>query len=264
MDKLVPLDYAVGLVQNGNTVAFGGNVLYRSPVKIAAYLALARVEALHLVKTAIALEADILCGAGCAASVSAGFVGYETQYGLCSFYRKAVESGKVLAQEHACYSVITALRASAQGVPFLPIRGMLGSDLMEAVGFKTVVDPYTGEELCAVRAIRPDVAFLHVQRADRQGNADISGPLYEDLIIARSAKKLVLTCEELVDDAYFGKDSKAMISQVLVDHVIHAPGCAAPGACEGFYDVDDGKMRRFKALASEEELMEYLKEVVCE
>lgn len=262
MDKLVSIDYVTDLVQDGNKVAFGGNVLYRSPVKIAASLALSGVKNLHLVKTAIALEADILCGAGCVSSVTAGFVGYEGVYGLCNFYRKGVQSGEIIAEEHACYSVITGLRASAQGVPFLPIRGMLGSGLMDAVGFKTVQDPYTGEWLCAVKAIRPDVAFVHVQRADRFGNGEIDGPQYEDLTMVRSAKRVVLSCEQLVADDYFGPARKALISEVLTDYVVHIPGGAAPGGCDGTYDEDDEKLIRFKKLLDYEELMAFLREEV--
>ncbi len=264
MDKRMTLDYTAGLVRCGDTVAFGGNVLYRSPVGVAARIALAGIKELTVVKTAIALETDILCGAGCASVVMAGFVGYETEFGLCNFYRKAVESGAVVAQEHACYSVITALRAAAQGVPFLPIRGMLGSDLIEAVGFKMITDPYTGAELCAVQAVRPDVAFLHVQRADRFGNAEITGPQYEDQIIARAAKKLVVTCEELVDDDYFGAHRKADLSGALVSHVALAPGCSTPGCCDGYYDVDAEAMRAFKELRTREELLRYLEKEVAQ
>jgi len=262
MDKCISPDKAAGLVQDGATVAFGGNVLYRSPVQIAARLALAGVRELTVVKTAIAMEADILCGAGCAKALMAGFVGYETQFGLCGFYRKAVESGETAALEHSCYSVITALRAAVQGVPFLPVRGMLGSDLMSCMGFLTVKDPYTGEELCAVQAVRPDVAFLHVQRADRFGNAEITGPQYEDQIVARSARKLIVTCEELVDDSYFGQNNKADISSVLVSHVVVASGGAAPGDCEGYYDINEDKMSKFKMLKTREELMGFLREEV--
>lgn len=258
MDKLVSIDYAVGMVSSGDTVAFGGNVLYRSPVQVAARMALSGIKNITVVKTAIALEADILCGAGCASAVMAGYVGYEAQFGLCQFYRKAVESGAVTAREHACYSVITALRAAAQGVPFLPIRGMLGSDLIEAVGFKMVRDPYTGEVLCAVQAVAPDVAFLHVQRADRFGNAEVEGPLYEDLIIARSAKCLILTCEELVGDDYFGPGRKAALPEILVTGIVHLPGCAAPGECQGHYSLDEDKLAAFKALKTQEQLFTYL------
>ena len=242
----------ISQVQDGSCIAFGGNVLYRSPIRVARELARAGKKNLHLVKTAMAMEADILCACGCVSKVSAGFVGYETEFGLCGFYRKGVESQAVEAEEHACYSVITALRAAGYGVPFLPIRGFDGSDLPEAVGFQKVSDPYTGEELTAIRAIRPDFAFIHVQRADRNGNTQILGPVYEDLIMARSPRHLVITCEELVEDDYFGRERKADIPQVLVESVAVVKGCAAPGSCDGYYDLDREELRRFKRMTAAE------------
>lgn len=230
MNKLLDLAAAVAMVNDGDTVAFGGNVLYRSPIAAVKELIRQDKKDLHLVKTAIAYEVDLLCAAGAASRVTAGFVGYEGEFGLCRWYRKGVESATVRADENACYSVITALRGAAYGVPFLPIRGMLGSDLLDAVGFRKVTCPYTGEELVAIRAIAPDVAFLHVQKADEMGNGCIIGPTYEDTVIARAAKKLVLTAEEIVPSSYFSEDpNRASIPAVLTTAVVKAPGGAKPG-----------------------------------
>ncbi|MGI6654203.1 MAG: CoA transferase subunit A [Christensenellales bacterium] len=260
MSKITQLHTVLEQIQDGSMIALGGNVMYRSPVGVATALAKAGKKNLHLVKTAMAMEADLLCGTGSVSTVSAGFVGYETQYGLCAFYRKGVESGAVQAQEHACYSVITALRAASYGVPFLPIRGFNGSDLVETIGFKTVKDPYTGEELLAIAAMRPDVGILHVQKADRFGNCEIIGSHYEDQIIARAAKKLLITCEEIVPDDYFGTHKKADLSGVTVTWVVQLKNGAAPGACPGYYDIDHETMQRFKTLKTPEQLKAYLEE----
>lgn len=248
MNKLLDLAAAVAMVNDGDTVAFGGNVLYRSPIAAVKELIRQDKKDLHLVKTAIAYEVDLLCAAGAASRVTAGFVGYEGEFGLCRWYRKGVESATVRADENACYSVITALRGAAYGVPFLPIRGMLGSDLLDAVGFRKVTCPYTGEELVAIRAIAPDVAFLHVQKADEMGNGCIIGPTYEDTVIARAAKKLVLTAEEIVPSSYFSEDpNRASIPAVLTTAVVKAPGGAKPCAVSGYYDMDREELRAFLA-----------------
>lgn len=248
MNKLLDLAAAVAMVNDGDTVAFGGNVLYRSPIAAVKELIRQDKKDLHLVKTAIAYEVDLLCAAGAASRVTAGFVGYEGEFGLCRWYRKGVESPTVRADENACYSVITALRGAAYGVPFLPIRGMLGSDLLDAVGFRKVTCPYTGEELVAIRAIAPDVAFLHVQKADEMGNGCIIGPTYEDTVIARAAKKLVLTAEEIVPSSYFSEDpNRASIPAVLTTAVVKAPGGAKPCAVSGCYDMDREELRAFLA-----------------
>lgn len=248
MNKLLDLAAAVAMVNDGDTVAFGGNVLYRSPIAAVKELIRQDKKDLHLVKTAIAYEVDLLCAAGAASRVTAGFVGYEGEFGLCRWYRKGVELATVRADENACYSVITALRGAAYGVPFLPIRGMLGSDLLDAVGFRKVTCPYTGEELVAIRAIAPDVAFLHVQKADEMGNGCIIGPTYEDTVIARAAKKLVLTAEEIVPSSYFSEDpNRASIPAVLTTAVVKAPGGAKPCAVSGCYDMDREELRAFLA-----------------
>ena len=240
MNKLLDLAAAVAMVNDGDTVAFGGNVLYRSPIAAVKELIRQDKKDLHLVKTAIAYEVDLLCAAGAASRVTAGFVGYEGEFGLCRWYRKDVESTTVRADENACYSVITALRGAAYGVPFLPIRGMLG--------FRKVTCPYTGEELVAIRAIAPDVAFLHVQKADEMGNGCIIGPTYEDTVIARAAKKLVLTAEEIVPSSYFSEDpNRASIPAVLTTAVVKAPGGAKPCAVSGCYDMDREELRAFLA-----------------
>lgn len=260
-NKIINMDLIINEIKDGDIIAFGGNVLHRSPISVAKKIALCKAKDLQIVKTAIAMEADILCGMGKTKIVSAGFVGYETQYGLCSFYRKAVQSGETWADEHACYSVIAALRAAAYGIPFLPIRGFDGSDLLEAVDRKTVKDPYTGEELVAIKAIRPDYAFVHVQKADQYGNAQIIGPVYEDLTMVRAAKKVIITCEEIVPDDYFGNDRIADISGVLVDHVVLDVKGAWPGSCTGAYDIDHEEVVKFKELKTQEELHVYLEKI---
>src|SRR5690606_28472433 len=131
-------------------------------------------KALRLVKTAGAQDIDLLCAAGSVKSVDAGFVSYETEFGLAMHYRKAVEAGDVIGNEHACYTVICALRAAASGAPFMPVVGLTGSDLIKTNDyFKVIPDPFGGEPVTVVKAIIPDVAIIHVQVADEAGNAII-------------------------------------------------------------------------------------------
>ena len=253
MSKIISLEESVQLINDGDTVAFGGNVLHRSPNRVAKEIVKQNKKNLHLVKTAVAYEIDLLSAAKSIDRVTIGFVGYETEFGLCRFFRKGVESGEIKVDENACYTVITALRAAAYGVPFLPVRGLIGSDLIDAVGFKFVEDPYSGEKVVAIKAIRPDVAFIHVQEADRYGNARIIGPKYEDKIIAKSAKKVVVTCEKLVDGNEFVNNPELVdISSVFVDHVVELPNGAKPSSCPEYYDIDRDEINAFRSLKSEE------------
>ena len=164
--KLTTLSEAVSTISSGSRIALGGNTLHRGPCAAVHEIVRQGIGDLELIKTAGAYDVDLLAAMGLATSVSAGFVGFETVYGMAPNYRRAVESGLVETKEHACYSVIAGLRAAIQGVPFMPIAGMFGSDLLDARGFKTITDPYAGESVVAVPALVPDVAIIHVQEAD--------------------------------------------------------------------------------------------------
>lgn len=259
MSKLISLSESVNLINDGDTVSFGGNVLHRSPNRVAKEIALQNKKNLHLVKTAVAYEVDLLSAANALEKVTVGFVGYESEFGLCKHYRNRVESGELKVDENACYTVITALRASSYGVPFLPVRGMLGSDLIETIGFKLVKDPYSGEELVAIKQIKPNIAFIHVQEADIYGNARIIGPKYEDVIIAKAADKVVITCEKIVDGCVFEKTPELVdISSVVVDYVVELPNGAKPGSCPEYYDIDKDELKNFKSTASED-VLAYIK-----
>ena len=152
-DKRRSLSDAIATIQDGSCVALGGNTLHRAPAAAVHELVRQGKRGLELVEAAGADDVDLLCGTGCATAVSAGFVGYENVFGLAPLYRRAVESGRVEAREHACYTIIAGLRAAAQGVPFMPVNGLQGSDLPRARDFRSVRDPYSNREVVAVRAI---------------------------------------------------------------------------------------------------------------
>lgn len=237
--KLVALSDAVAAVHDGATVALGGNTLHRTPSAAVHELIRQGRRRLNLVKTAGGYDVDVLCGAGVADTVTAGFIGFENVFGMAPMYRRGVETGQVRAHEHACYSVIAGLRAAAQGVPFLPMAGMLDSDVRTTQGFRTVADPYTGQEVVAVRAIVPDVAILHVHQADAEGNARIAGTLFEDVLMAAAARHVIVTAEEIVDGATFAERPElTSIAGFLVHAVVHAPNGAWPCSCAGLYEYD--------------------------
>jgi glutaconate CoA-transferase, subunit A len=247
-DKLIPLETAIARVQDGQTVALGGNTLHRGPCAAVHELVRQERRGLELVKTAGAYDVDLLCGLGVASAVSAGFVGFETAFGLAPSYRREVEAGRVEAREHACYTVIAGLRAAIQGVPFMPVAGMVGSDLLEARGFKTVADPYSGRDVVAAPALIPDVAIVHVQEADREGNARIVGTRFEDVLMVQAARFVILTAERIVEPADFEAAPEGVaISGFMVDAVVHAPGGAWPCSCAGEYDLDAAYLAAYVA-----------------
>lgn len=259
MNKIVSLKQAVSMVKDNDVIAIGGNVLHRVPHQFVYELVRNHVRNLDVIKTAGAHDVDVLCLGENVGSVAAGFISYETEYGLCRCYRRAVESGKVRADEHACYTVISAIRAAVQGVPFMPFRGLTGSDLHSRNYFAMVADPFTGEEVPVVRAIKPDVAVIHVQEADVYGNARIYGPVYEDLLFAKAAKKVILTAEKIITNEEIRDDgSLTVIPGFMVDAVVELPNGAVPGSCAICYDINRDMLDEFKQLKSKEELERYL------
>lgn len=252
--KMISLEDAAGLIHDGDRISFGGNVLHRAPMAMVRELARQRRKNLRIVKTAGAHDIDLLCAAGCVESVDAGFVSYETEFGLAMHYRKAVEAGRVTGNEHACYTVICALRAAAAGAPFMPVIGLKAGDLLAVADyFQVIQDPFSGEPVTVVQAIVPDVAVVHVQEADDLGNAVIYGPKFEDALMSRAARKVIITTEKVVPRSKIRmRPDLVDIPGFLVSAVVHAPRGAAPCSVEKSYDADTKAIERFKKLKAEE------------
>lgn len=251
-DKRRSLAEVIATVPDGSCLALGGNTLHRAPAAAVHELIRQQKRDLELVKTAGAYDVDLLCGVGCASVVSAGFVGYETVLGLAPMYRRAVESGAVEAREHACYTIIAGLRASSQGVPFMPLNGLQGSDLVSLRGFASVRDPYTGQDVVVVPAIVPDVALIHVQEADADGNARIWGSAFEDTLMARAARRVIVTAERIVDRAVLAAEpERTSIPGFLVEAVVEAPGGAWPTSCAGLYEYDLPALEQLLAVSGD-------------
>ena len=243
-------------------IALGGNTLNRAPMEAVLELVRQGKQRLRLVKTAGGLDVDLLSLGGCLDSVDAGFISMETEFGLAQHYRRAVQAGMVKANEHACYTVISALRAGAYGIPFMPVRGLQVSDLRKVNDyFADVKDPFGGETLAAVRALKPDVAVIHVQKADSRGNALIEGPKYDDILMTRAAGRVILTAEEIVADNWFARNTaKADVPHFMVSHVVRARMGAFPGSSYGAYEPDEQMIRKYTALENGKQLRELIGE----
>ena len=260
-NKILRLEEAAALVKDGDTVAFGGNVLHRSPMAITRELVREGKKNLKVIKTAGAHEVDLLCAGGCVESVDAGFISYETEYGLANHYRRAVETGAVKGNEHACYTVISALRAASYGVPFMPVKGLMYGDLLAYNDyFKVVQDPFSGEPITLVKSLVPDVGIIHVQECDEKGNCIILGPKFDDVLISRASKKVIITTEQIVPESKMRMNPFAVdIPHFLVEAIVHVPGGAAPGSCAKKYDVNKTELKKFAAIRNLEDINVYLK-----
>jgi len=152
------------------------------------------------------------------------------------------------------------MRAASNGIPFEPIVGLTGSDIPAAAGFRTVRDPYTGVELYAIPAIRPDWAIIHVQEADVLGNARIYGSSYWDLVMSRAAARVILTAERILSTEELARlPELTRIPHFLVEAVVHAPEGARPTSCHPYYGIDEAAVRTYlEASERPETLQAYL------
>lgn len=256
MSKLLSLVDAATLVRDGDTIACGGNLLHRGPFALVRELARQGRRDLEIVKTAGAYDVDLLAAAGCLRAASCGFVGFENEFGLAPSYRRAVEAGAMEAREHACYTVIQGLRASAFGLPFMPAAGFDGSDVPAARGFRFVADPYTGRQVLAIPPIRPAWALIHVPEADAEGNARIVGTEFEDVLMSRAAVGVILSAERIVPtDEFVRRPELTKIPGFLVTAVVHAPRGAWPGSSYPDYDYDAAAVRAYLTAARDPEAL---------
>ena len=143
--------------------------------------------------------------------------------------------------------MINALRAGAYGIPYMPVGGMWGSDLVanRPDFFQVAKNPFGDDEVVCVKALVPDYAVIHVQEADIYGNARIIGPTFQDVLLSRAAKKTIITTERIVGTYRMQEDPKlTAIPYIAVEAVVELPGGAKPGICYPDYlsvDWDDHK-----------------------
>lgn len=237
MSKEITLQEAANSVKDGSLLALGGNALNRSPIAFVKELIRQGKQELSVIKTAGALDVDLLAAAKSLNAVYGGYIGFE-MFGLAPSYRKGVQSGEITVHEHACASVIAGLRASIYGVPFQPINGFQGSDLPDLTGLvKKVICPFTSQETRVVQALRPDIAVIHVNTVDEKGNGYVEGALYEDLIMVKAAKRIILTAEEIISSSDW--QVTPQIPGFLVENIIQVEKGAAPGSCGSSYAIDE-------------------------
>lgn len=256
MEKWSTLQEAVSFVNAGDLVGLGGNGLNRAPLSLVCEIARQNIGSLKLVTTAGGIEVDMLCLSGLVHSVDAAFISNETEFGLCSHYRKAVEQGKVKANEHSCYTLISGLRAAAAGIPFMPVSGLVNTQLTEACDYFSVVsDPFTGESVPVVKSFRPDISLIHADEADEMGNVWISGPLYDDVLLSRASKQLIVTVERKVSSSKFRFSKvKPQIPGFMVTALVHMPRGAQPTACSPAYGVCQKGISAYKQIENPEQL----------
>ncbi len=190
------------------------------------------------------LELDLWLAAGLVKKLDITYIGLEV-YGTSSALRRAVESGQVgTCVEWSNGAISWRMKAAAMGVPFLPTRSMLGSDTLKYSAAKVVHDPFTGAKVALLPALILDVALIHVHRADKYGNAQIEGISGFSAEMARAAKRLIISAEEIVPTDEIRKyPERTIIPYYLVDAVVHAPYGSHPGEMAYLYGRDEPEIK---------------------
>ncbi len=182
---------------------------------------------------------DQLIGAGCVKKIRAAWVG-NVITGSGYNFRRAVEKSRIEMEDHSNLTISAALYAGANGLPFMPVRTALGSDLFKTnKSLKKIKSPFTGETVAGVKAITPDIAIIHAQRSDKYGNAHIWGNLGILKEACLAAKSVIITCEEIVSKETITTDpARVIIPGFLVKAVVHCPWGAHPSPVPGYYNRD--------------------------
>ena len=243
MDKIRNLHDAIAQdIHDGSSIAMGCGLESLIPFAAGYEIIRQRKKNLTLIAPISDMQFDQLIGAGCVKKIIASWVG-NVAAGLGHNYRRAAESGiphPIEIEEHSNFTIGLGLQAAATGLPFLPTKSIRGSDISRGPQFGSVKCPFTGDELLAVKAISPDVTVLHVQRADREGNAHAWGNFGVMKEAAFAAKKVILTCEEIIDHELILRDpNRTLIPGFLVSSVVHQPFGSHPSPAQGYSRRDD-------------------------
>jgi glutaconate CoA-transferase subunit A len=242
-DKLLSMSEAIErYVSDGASIALGCALEPLIPFAAGHELIRQRRRDLTLIGPISDILFDQLIGAGCVRRVIAAWVGNVSE-GLGHCYRRAAEQGvphPITLEDHSNYSVSLALQAAALGVPYIPMVSLLGSDIArDHPTIRPHSSPLDGAPTLLVPALRPDVAILHVQRADPQGRAHVWGGLGICEEAALAARGVIYSAEEIVPPEVILSDPNRVLAPGLKTlAVVHAPGGAHPSPVQGYYNRD--------------------------
>lgn len=263
--KVIPVAEAVRrLVHPGDYLGVGGFGTNRIPTAVLHEILRQGIKGLGLAGHTATHDFQILAAGAAIDRVDVAYVvGLEAR-GLSRSARRLFEQGKLRVTEWTNAALAWRYQAAAMGVPFLPARIMLGTDTMAYSAAKEIECPYTGIKLLALPALTPDLAIIHVHRADVFGNCQIDGISVSDGDLARAAKHVLITCERLVPGEEIRRDpTRTIIPYFLVDAVCEVPFGSYPGNMPYEYFSDEDHLRAWlRAEEDPEELEAFLQRYV--
>ena len=198
------------------------------------------------------IQVDMLIGAGCVAELETSGVSMG-EFGYAPQFRRAVEKGTITLRDATCPAIYAALQASEKGAPFMPLRGILGSDILaNRPDWKVIDNPFAaeGDPVVLLPAVRPDIAIFHARFGDEHGNVWV-GPRRECVLLAHASAQTFVTVEEIYDGNLMEDDRMlaGTIPPVYVNAVAHAPRGAWPLSLMGAYERDGDHLRAYVTAA---------------
>jgi glutaconate CoA-transferase subunit A len=253
-EKVVTLEEAAKLVEDGDKVGIGGSTLSRTPMAMIWALIRARRKNLSCSRSISSSEGELLFASGTCDHILTSWFSQGIVWGVSKVMRHYTETGKACFEEWSHMAVGLRFRAGAMGVPFLPMRSMLGSDIIRRLpDVHEMACPFTGEKLLLVPALNPDVALIHVQRCDAYGNAQIDGLSFMDLDLAMAANRVILTTERIVSNEQIRRaPDQTRIPFLAVEAVVEVPFGCAPHECYGTYEPFFKHLDQYAALIRKE------------
>ena len=272
MSKVMPMKDAIkNNIKDGDFVYIGGYIC-RPPFSAVHEIIRQGIKDLTVTRSNAADDFDMLIGAGCVRRFVSTFLSLGL-YGLGRCYRRSLEKGiphKIEVEEYTNLSLPMMLLAGSMGMPFIPVKDMVGTDLLNVKSFmgdnkyKIIESPFDGRPTLLVPALNPDIGIIHVQQSDEEGNAQMWGIGGDCQYGANASKKVIVSCERIVSRDTIGMDpSRTIVPSFKVVAVVEEPFGSHPGYTPGFYDVDFA-MGKFYQLASDTEdgFRDFLKEWV--
>lgn len=273
-DKVMSLAEAIKTyVKDGSHISIGGFTVNRNPMAAVYEMIRQGIKNLHVYAHSNGTGVDELVGGGCVGKIEIAYGGNGRAAPTCIRFKQAIQKGMVVHEDYSNYQMSLRFHAGAMGVPFLPTRSSLGTDIVGKWGFskemrkadprlpddKLVVmdNPFGTWANCAkvvlVPAINPDVTIIHVQKADRQGTCRIQGLQFCDVDQAKAARNVIVTCERIVDAAELRKEPEYnQIPFIHVSAVVQVPYGAYPSSCHQYYDYDPAQLADFARAAKDD------------
>ena len=243
--KLVSLQDAISVVRNGMALTAGGFAHSHQPMALTRALIRRGVRGLTIMGVAECWVAEYLAAAG--ALDRAYFSNFMFEgFGRCRRFSEGIEAGLIATEDHSHFGMVCRFQAAGLGLPFMPMRAMAGTDILNMPGFedpamksRRMDSPFGNGIVTAVSPLKPDVAIIHAARADRDGNVQLFGATSVLEEQARAAAHVIVSVEEIVEPNVIRRQPElTILPSLLVDALVHLPYGAHPTGVYGYYEHD--------------------------